>query len=80
MEQKLKPGPNNPEQAGKLTTKLKTAVDLFESHIHTYDRYETKKAYREFVETYLKLLSMVEEYYSFAKASIVLDIIPYCSE
>ena len=76
MKQKLKPVHNNPEQAGKFTTKLKTAVDLFESHIHTYDRYETKKAYPEFVETYLKLLSMAEDYYSFAKASVVLDIIP----
>ena len=41
-----------------------------------YDRYETKKAYLEFVETYLKLLSTVEDYYSSAEASIVLDIIP----
>ena len=76
MKQKLKLGPNNPELAGKFITKLKTAVDLFESRIHTYDRYKTEKAYSEFVETYLKLLSMVEDYYSFAKASIVLDIVP----
>ena len=41
-----------------------------------YDRYKTEKAYPEFVETYLKLLSAVEDYYSFAEASIVLDIIP----
>ena len=66
MKQKLKPGPNNPEQAGEFATKLKTAVDLFESQIHMYDRYETKKAYQDFVETYLKLLSTVEDYYSFA--------------
>ena len=33
-------------------------------------------AYLEFVQTYQKLLFMVEDYYSFAKASIVLVIIP----
>ena len=60
MKQKLKPGPNNAEQAGKLTMKLKTAVDLFESQIHMYDRYKTEKASQEFVETYLKLLSAVK--------------------
>ena len=31
MKQKLKPGPNNPGQAGEFATKLKTAVDLFKS-------------------------------------------------
>ena len=72
----MKPGPNNLEQAGEFATKLKTAVDLFESQIHTYDRYETEKAYPQFVETYLKLLSAVEDCYSFTEASIVLDIIP----
>ena len=76
MKQKLKPGPNNPEQSGKFATKLKTAADLFKSQIHMYDRYETKKAYPKFVENYLKLLSTVEDYYSSAEASIVLNIIP----
>ena len=76
MKQKQKPGPNNPEQAEEFATKLKTAFDLFESQIHMYDRYETEKAYPEFVETYLKLLSVVEDYYNSAEASIVLEIIP----
>ena len=72
---KLKPGPNNPEQAGEFATKLTKAVDLFETRIHLYDRYEMKKAYPEFVNTYLKLLSEVEDYYSNTKASIVLDTV-----
>ena len=54
---KTKPGPNNPEQAEMFSTQLKDAVDLFETRIHTYDRYETEKAYPEFVSTYHKLLS-----------------------
>ena len=43
MKQKLKPGPNNVEQAGEFATKLKTAVDLFKSRIHMHDRYETER-------------------------------------
>ena len=46
------------------------------SQIHTYDRYETEKAYAEFVATYHKLLSKVEDYYKNANTSVVLDIIP----
>ena len=73
---KLKPGPNNPEQAGEFATKLTTAVDLFKTRIHSYDRYEMEKVYPVFVDTYLKLLSQVEDYYGNAKASIVLDTVP----
>ena len=75
VKTKLKPGPNNPEQAGEFTTKLKAAVDLFENRIHSYNRYDTKRAYPEFVDTYLKLLSEVEDYYGSAKVSIVLDTV-----
>ena len=73
---KTKPGPNNPEQAEAFSTWLKDAVDLFEARIHTYDRYETEKAYPEFFATYHKLLSEVEDYYKHAIPSVVLDIIP----
>ena len=73
---KLKPGPINPEQAGEFATKLTKTVDLFKTRIYSYDRYETEKTYPEFVNIYLKLLSEVEDYYSNAKASIVLDTIP----
>ena len=55
---KMKPGLNNPQQAEAFTTRLKDAVDLF---IHTYDRYESERAYPEFVATYHKLLSEVED-------------------
>ena len=55
---------------------MKDTVDLFEARIHTYDRYETEKAYPEFVATYHKLLSEVEDYYKHAIPSVVLDIIP----
>ena len=60
---KVKPGPNNPQQVEAFTTQLKDAVDLFEDGIHTYDRYGTEKAYPEFVATYHKLLSEVEDCY-----------------
>ena len=73
---KIKLGPNNPKQAESFSTQLKDAVDLFEIRIHTYDRYETEKAYPEFVATYHKLLSEVEDYYKHAIPSVVLDIIP----
>ena len=73
---KLKPGPNNPQQAGAFSTQLKDSVDLFESKFHTYDRYETEKAYPEIVAIYHKLLSEVEDYYKHANLSVVLDIIP----
>ena len=71
----MKPGPNNPEQAEAFSTQLKDTVDLFEIRIHTYDRYETEKAYPEFVATYHKLLSKVEDYYKHTIPSVVLDII-----
>ena len=64
---KQKPGPNNPEQAEEFATKLKKAVDLFENRIHSYDRYDTEKAYPDFVDTYHKLLSQVEDCYKPAK-------------
>ena len=73
---KMKPGPNNPQQTEAFTTWLKDAVDFFESRIHTYDRYETERAYLEFVATYHKLLSEAEDYYKHANLSVVLDIIP----
>ena len=73
---KTKPGPNNPEQAEAFSTQLKDMVDLSEARIHTYDRYETEKAYPEFVSTYHKLLSEVEDYCKHAIPSVVLDIIP----
>ena len=73
---KTKPGSNNPKQAEAFSTHLKDTVDLFEARIHTYDRYETEKACPEFVSTYHKLLSEVEDYYKHAILNVVLDIIP----
>ena len=75
VKKKLKAGPNNSEHAGEFVTKLTAAMDLFESRIHSYDRYETELAYPEFVDTYLELFSEVEDYYDHTKASIVLDTI-----
>ena len=39
---KLKPGPNNPEEAKQFKEDLKKVVDLFENRIHSFDRYEVE--------------------------------------
>ena len=75
VKTKLRPGLNNLERAGEFATKLTAAVDLFESRIHSYNRCDTEKDYPEFVDTYLELLSEVEDYYGNAKASIFLDTV-----
>ena len=52
---KLKPGPNNPEEAEQFKEDLNKVVDLFKNRIHSYNHYEVEWAYPKFIDKYAKL-------------------------
>ena len=72
---KPKPGPNNPDKAGQFVTDLNTALDLFQNCIHSYNPFDVENTYPDFISTYHKLLSGVEDYYSHADKETVLTTI-----
>ena len=72
---KPKPGPNNPSKAGQFVSDLNTALDLFQNRIHSYNLFDIENAYPDFISTYHKLLSRVEDYYSHADKETVLTTI-----
>ena len=72
---KPKPGPNNPDKARQFITDLNTALDLFKNHIHSHNLFDMENAYPDFISTYHKLLSRVDDYYSHADKETVLTTI-----
>ena len=72
---KPKPGPNYPNKAGQFVTDLNTALDLSQNHIHSYNPFNVENAYPDFISTYHKLLSRMEDYYSHADKETLLKII-----
>ena len=72
---KTKPRPNNSDKAGQFVTDLNTALDLFENRIHSYNAFDVENAYPDFISTYHKLLSKVEDYYLHANQETVLATI-----
>ena len=72
---KPKPGPINPDKARQFVPDLNTALDLFQNRIHSYNPFDMENTYSDFISTYHKLLSGVEDYYSHADKETVLTII-----
>ena len=46
---KLKPGPNNPEEASEFVSKIKKASDQFAQIIHSYKSSKIQDAYSDYV-------------------------------
>ena len=72
---KKKPGPNNPEEASKFMEEVSKAVDHFAATIHQYKPYSIQCAYKDFINTYYRLLCDIEDYFKDASTKQVLELI-----
>ena len=72
---KKKPGPNNPEEASRFIEEVSKAVDHFMATIHQYEPYSIQFTYKDFINTYYRLLCDIEDYFKDASTKQVLELI-----
>ena len=72
---KLKPGPNNPDEASAFVSEVKKATDQFAQIIHSHEPYKIQDAYSDYVLRYYKLLVQVENYFLDASTEAVLEFV-----
>ena len=72
---KLKPVPNNPDEASTFVFKIKKATDQFAQTIHSYEPYKIQDVHSDYVLRYYELLVQVEDYFVDTSTEAVLELV-----